>query len=75
MRPEVPKAITAISSHDGRKIIVAALPGRLVRFSPDLTEWVTIAVGEYYRLSALVRDGQLLAFGDEAIIDAFCLSR
>jgi len=69
------RAVAAMSSDDGRKTVVAALPGRLARFSPDLTEWVTIAVGEYHRLATLDRDNLLLAFGDGAVIDAFRLSR
>jgi hypothetical protein len=69
------RAIAAISSDDGGKTIVAALPGRLVRFSPDLTEWATIAAAEYHRLAVLDRDDLLLAFGDGAIIDAFRLSK
>jgi len=63
------RALATISWDDGRTTVAAALPGRLVRFNPELTEWVTIAVGEYRRLAAL--DSSLLAFGTGAIIDAF----
>lgn len=67
------RSIGAVSSGDGRQIVVAALPKRLVRFSPDLAEWVTIAPGEYQRLAVTGRDSLLLAFGDEAVIDALRL--
>lgn len=69
------KAVAIVSSDDDRQVVVAALPGRLVRLNPDLTEWATIAEGEYRRLAVSDRGGLLLAFGDGAVIDALRLSR
>jgi hypothetical protein len=67
------RSIAAVPSGDGRQIVVAALPKRLVSFSLDLAEWITIAPGEYQRLAVTGKDGLLLAFGDEAVIDALRL--
>ncbi|MFC1716793.1 hypothetical protein ACFL6S_24205 [Candidatus Poribacteria bacterium] len=69
------RALAIVSSDDGRQAVVAALPGRLVRLNSDLTEWATIAEGEYRRLATPDKDGLLLAFGDGAVIDALRLSR
>ncbi|MFC1713203.1 hypothetical protein ACFL6S_06030 [Candidatus Poribacteria bacterium] len=69
------RAVAIVSSDDGRQVVVAALPGRLVRLNPNLTEWATIAEGEYRRLAVLDEDNLLLAFRDGAVIDALRLSR
>jgi hypothetical protein len=67
------RSIAAVPSGGGRQIVVAALPKRLVRFSPDMADWSTIAQGEYQRLAVTGRGSLLLAFGDEAAIDALRL--
>ncbi len=69
------RAVAIVSWDNGRQAIVAALPGRLARLNPDLTEWTTISEGEYQRLAVPDRDGLFLAFGDGAIIDALRLSK
>ena len=69
------RAAAIVSSDDGRQVVVSALPRRLARLNLDLTEWATIAEGEYRRLAVPDRHGLLLAFGDGAVIDALRLSR
>ena len=69
------RSVAIVSSDDHKQVVVAALPGRLVRLNPGLTEWATIAGGEYRRLAVPDDDNLLLAFRNGAAIDAFRLSR
>lgn len=69
---EAVRAVAVVSGSAGPRV-VAALPGRLVAYSPALEEPQVVAVGEYARLEAADEPGVLLAAGADATLTAFHL--
>jgi hypothetical protein len=65
------RAVAAVRRPDGQVLLAAALPGRIVGFDPTFARSSVLAVGEYTRLALASQEGVLLAFGEQARIDAF----
>jgi len=65
------RAVAAVKTSEGKAALVAALPGRLVRFDPGSGKQSVIAVGEYTKLAAAEGGSVLLAVGARATIEAF----
>lgn len=70
---ELVRAVAAVPRADGSILLAAALPGRLVGFDPALPQPSLLAVGEYSKLAPSGQPGVLLAFGQQAWIEAYAL--
>lgn len=69
---EAVRAVAVVGGSAGPRV-VAALPGRLMAYSPALAQPQVVGVGEYVRLEAADEPGVLLAAGADATLTAFRL--
>lgn len=72
---ETVRAVALVTLPDGQRRIVAALPGRLVAYPPDLGTPALVATGEFTHLAALSAPGQMVAAREGGALEAFRLGR